>query len=1025
MASFFLDTYASGQIVESSAICLNKIDQSRIDALVEDILSRSHTPGVSIAFINGDQTMFMSYGYANMEENILVTSDTLFEIGSMSKAFTGMAILLLEDEGLLSLSDPITMYIPWLRLQFNGIHGGRRFEGDADLTVANFLFHTSGIPFRSIGYITQSVADYALEETVRTLVGMELDFFPGTRHRYATINYNVLGYVIQRISGQSYEDFMRERILEPLGLNNTHLFHAEAREAGCLAQGYKMAFFRARSYDAPIYRGSTPTGYIISNSVDMERWMRIQMGQIEISEQFNRIIERSHWGDTTVPAQGFYHYGAGWNVHIRGENIFHGGSNPTFSSMLIIQPQEGMAISILANMNSNAAGYLAWSILNIAQNREIIRYVSHPYTGLDFTFSIITVLAIIIGVLYLFLLIKSVIELFMKKKTILKMNLYKLLGFLLFVILMSFLGFSIYFLPNILFQRMPWDMVNVWASPMIMMGSILGFIAFSIFMVYVLFTFNFPKKNEKGYFSLVPLALINGAMSALIIFTINESFNRNLEYSNELLVYFIFSVLFYMYTIKLLQGRLIEISNELVYEKRIAMIDKIMCSSYQAIESVGRDRIFSGLNLDIAALSRMPGIIIGFITSLLTVIFCLALLFTRSVWAFSASLAVILLNGVVSLITSLVTSKYWEKNRDITDTYYGQMQDLVNGFKELVLNRLRRFVFWLEMKRFSRMSADLNKEASLKLLNFDLYNSIMYNLIFGVVIFAFPILILDLDANQLRENLFIVFYMIGPFGIIAGIIPQIAQVNIHWKRIKKLMFDLDKVSTGDVTIDIKTEILHPKSISIQLKEVIYSYKSENKDGQKEDSDFTLGPITVDFNSSELVFITGGNGSGKSTLGKLITGLYIPQQGEILVNGKEVELKELNELFSSVYGDFNLFKKLYGIDYLQKKDIMHSHLDMMKITDKVELSDDGEFKTLNLSTGQRKRLAFAVSYLEDKPMMILDEWAAEQDPEFRAYFYDVLLPMLKRQEKGVIVITHDDRYFNRADRVIKLEHGLLV
>ena len=135
--------------------------------------------------------------------------------------------------------------------------------------------------------------------------------------------------------------------------------------------------------------------------------------------------------------------------------------------------------------------------------------------------------------------------------------------------------------------------------------------------------------------------------------------------------------------------------------------------------------------------------------------------------------------------------------------------------------------------------------------------------------------------------------------------------------------------------------------------------------------------------------------------------------------------DLNECFTAVYSDFYLFKKLYGVDTVSKKEEIIKLINLMKLDQKVELDDNGEFKSLNLSTGQKKRLAYIVCCLDDKPFILFDDWAAEQDPEFRAYFYDELLSMLKEQGKGVIVITHDDRYFERADKMIKLERGTLI
>jgi len=997
-------------------INLMDIDQNRINSLIGNIMRRSNVPGISIAIVNGDQTEFLSHGYSCTDHGILVTQHTLFELGSLSKAFTGLAILLLEDEGKISIDDPITNYIPWLTFYYQGLNK------QVDLTISNFLFHTSGIPFRSIGNIPQSVLDTAIEETVKTLIGMNLDFFPGTRFQYATINYNVLGYVIEIVSGQSYEEFIQERIIEPLGLHNTYLFHSDAQATGLMSQGYKMTFFRATAFNAPIYRGSTPAGYIISNAIDMARWMQIQLGLIKVSDQFTRIIERSHIRDITVPSLGSYNYASGWYVHIRGYDIQHSGRNPNYSSMLIIQPNNGLGISVLANMNANAAEYLAINILNIIQGRSLTRYETFAYTTLDAMFSVVTIFSILFSISYVVLLIKSLIEIQSKKRVKTEINGAKVAGILLSLPIIAFFGFCIYYLPNILFYRLPWYVIRVWGSPMVQIGGTLGFIAFAVFMLYVLVSFNYQKEKEKGYIALIPLGILNGITSALIIFTINESFNRNMEYSRELLVYFVFALVFFVYTIKLLQGRLIVIANELAYEKRIAMINKIMRSSYQSIENIGRDRIFSGLNNDTVALSEVPGVIVNFISNALTLIFCLSFLLTRSFWAFIASLSIILLNGFISFITGRIASKYWEENRNVQDKYYNQMQDLVNGFKELVLNKLRRFAFWMDMRKYSRMSAELNKSASIKFLNFDLYNTLMYNIVFGVVVFVFPIIFLDLDINQLRENLFIVFYMIGPFSAMAWAIPRITQIKVHVNRINILINDLDGVSTDDELIDTKSPVIYPEEINIQFKDIVYRYEIMDRAEDQEKTEFTLGPITTEFRSGEIVFITGSNGSGKSTFGKLITGLYSPQEGEVLINGITRGTSYQNELFSSVYSDFNLFKKLYGIDYLKKKNVAEMYLELMKIKNKIEINHEGEFDSIDLSTGQKKRLAFVISCLEDKPMVIFDEWAAEQDPEFRAFFYNELLSMLKKQGKGVIVVTHDDRYFDRADKIIKLESG---
>jgi len=999
--------------------------RAQIDNLVGEIMRESEVPGISIGIVLGEENVCLSYGYSNVEKKVVASSQTLYEIGSMSKSFTAMGILLLEDNKRLSLDDPVSKYIPWFRTHYKGIYDGTKYDGDVEISLRNLLNHTSGIPFETIGFIPEGKSNDSLESTIRNINGIDLCYYPGDRYQYATINYDILGYIIQVVSGVSYETFMTENIILPLGLEHTYFFHDDAKTKGDLAQGYKMEFFRPIPYNAPIYRGNTPAGYIISNVEDMMRWMRIQMGDISVSEQFERIIDRSHVGDTSVASYGEYYYSAGWRINIKGRDINHGGNNPNYSSMLIMDPENGVGICVLSNMNSNASSYIANAILNIIQEKEMGKYVEDSYKQLDTVFSITIITSSVLGLLYFILICKSTIEIYKKRRIKNRLNGVKVAGLFISVPFAVFLGYCIYYLPNVMLERLPWKAVNVWGSSSIMYGSIAAYISILIFLIYVILTFNFPLKHEKGYMTLIPLSLINGIGSALIIFTINESFNRNLEYSKELLVYFIFALLLFIYTIKVLQGRMIIITNELAYEKRIEIIDRIMHSSYQSIENIGRDRIFTSLNNDCTALAQIPSLIIGFASNLLTLIFCLWYIASKSLMTFFASLGIVILNGLICYVTSRLSAKYWEENRDIQDTYFNQIHDLVDGFKELVLNKLRRVAFWQEIKVYARKSTELNKTASIKFLNYGLYNTLMYNIVFGIVVFAFPILIPDIDVNQLRENLFIVFYLIGPFSAVVGVIPQVTQININIKRIDQLITALNSDMIDNVENFNDSNELDINDINIKFNDVTYAYHSSNKENHTKDVDFVLGPINMEIRSNQITFITGGNGSGKSTLGKLITGLYPVQEGTVYVNGNVAKIKDLNELFSSVYSDYNLFKKLYGIDYDLKREEIDELLDVMKIREKVDINEKGEFKTIELSTGQRKRLAFIVCCLEDKPMLIFDEWAAEQDPEFREYFYEHLLPMLKNKGKGVVVISHDDRYFHIADQLIKLERGLLV
>jgi putative pyoverdin transport system ATP-binding/permease protein len=185
-------------------------------------------------------------------------------------------------------------------------------------------------------------------------------------------------------------------------------------------------------------------------------------------------------------------------------------------------------------------------------------------------------------------------------------------------------------------------------------------------------------------------------------------------------------------------------------------------------------------------------------------------------------------------------------------------------------------------------------------------------------------------------------------------------------------------------------------------------------------------VNVNFKPGEIVFIVGGNGSGKSTLIKLITGLYTPDRGQILFNNIPVsddDREWYRQQFSVIFYDFYLFDRLFGIKTNREIEIQN-YLALLEIDHKVTVKN-GILSTTNLSQGQRKRLALLAAYLEDRPIYVFDEWASDQDPVFKEVFYKKLIPQLKNRGKTVIAVSHDDRYFEECDRLIKLDYGRVV
>jgi putative ATP-binding cassette transporter len=236
---------------------------------------------------------------------------------------------------------------------------------------------------------------------------------------------------------------------------------------------------------------------------------------------------------------------------------------------------------------------------------------------------------------------------------------------------------------------------------------------------------------------------------------------------------------------------------------------------------------------------------------------------------------------------------------------------------------------------------------------------------------------------------------------------------------------LERVEQVNAELPIEQTVAAPQATafeSIVLEGVTHRYFRE-----KENDVFTLGPVNLSFRPGELVYLIGGNGSGKTTLAKMLVGLYTPESGRILLNGEEVgeaQRDAYRQHFSVVFSDFFLFDTLLGIRLDNVDRAAHALLEDLQLAHKVKI-ENGVFSTLELSQGQRKRLALLVSYLEDRPFYLFDEWAADQDPLFKDVFYRRLLPALKAKGKTVVVITHDDRYFHLADRYIKLDFGQVI
>ncbi|MFB9328394.1 cyclic peptide export ABC transporter [Paenibacillus aurantiacus] len=985
--------------------------QAEIEAYIERVVSKSDTPGMAVAIVQGSQTVWLKgYGKADIEAKRAVSQDTLFELGSTSKAFTGLGFLLLEKQGLLQRDDPVTRYLPWFHMTYKG--------KPAEITLGQLLHHTSGVPFDSIGRIPATEADDGLERTVRTLVGRELDHAPGEEYLYATINYDVLGLIMQTVTGQPYETFMRENVLLPLGLKHTYLFRGDAPAASSAA-GYKFKLLRPVAYDAPAYRGNTPAGYYITSASDMARWLQIQLGRTPVPDPFGELIAASHEPDRSVPpGSDGSSYAAGWSIfQSGGGEISHGGSNPNFSSQLVLRPEEGLGVAVLANMNTPDTGILGQGIMNILVGKELPKPVDDMYEGLDNTASVALAMLTPVMLLTLWFGGKASVQAargrrrFAGTPASAAMNVASLLVFV------AGLGYCLYQIPDVIYWGLNWSFVRVWAPETLIYAIVALLATVLLFGFYYIVTSLYPKPDEKPLFMLTLLSIVSGLGNAVIIFTVNETLARDQEvFQDGLLLYFLLGMGLYIVGQRLVRLRLVRIANRMVYQKRTELLDKLLHTSYQNVEKLEEGAIEAALNNDTETISDVSNIIITGATSLVTLICCFVYMGIISFPGMLVAVAVIAFAAGMHFLMGSKANQLLEQTRDIQNRFFKFIHDLRTGFKELSLSRAKRGDFQADMQSSIGTYRDKRIESDLRFANVNVVGELLFTFVVGTVAFLFPLLFKDLQVGAWRNYVFVLLYMTGPVHGILGTIPNLFRVRVSWNRLNQLSSQLDAVQVDPLRPE--SRIAASGGVKVEMRSAAYHYA--NKEGEQ----FAVGPISYTFRSGEIVFITGGNGSGKSTLAKMLTGLYAPDQGEILVDGQAVSPQQLAQRFCAIFADFHLFGKLYGIPLDGKEKEIEAFLKLLHLEDKVQVQG-GAFTTVKLSTGQRKRLALMQSYLEDRPIYLFDEWAADQDPEYRAFFYEHLLPELKAKGKCVIAITHDDRFFHLADRVIKMDMGQIA
>lgn len=459
-----------------------------------------------------------------------------------------------------------------------------------------------------------------------------------------------------------------------------------------------------------------------------------------------------------------------------------------------------------------------------------------------------------------------------------------------------------------------------------------------------------------------------------------------------------------------------EVMENALQRLRERVAEKISRARLADIEALGRGDLYTTLSEGTSHLSQVTPALMSGLQQGLLALGCL-------VYIGSISLSGFL---VFAGITALAFGLFWRFRRaqqqaraEAADTDAAMLDSLasfVDGFKEIRTNYRKSSSLH---HSFNRLAAD-NEKSRLRLSEAWAFTTLWSNVylfeLLAILVFVLPHFVADLDQSIVKLAAATLF-VVGPISTVVNVLPSVEQAQSGLRALSALEARLDQA------LDAVGQPAPPLSLEpferLEVHNATFSYRDS-----RGEAGFTSGPWSLDARPGEVIFVVGGNGAGKSTLLKLLTGLYPLAAGSISVNGRPIpDGQPLGELFAGVFFDFHLFDRLYGLEEVDPQAV-RALLVRMGLRGQVDY-EGGKFTTLHLSTGQRKRLALIVALLEDKPIYIFDEWACDQDKAFRDEFYRRILPELRQRNKLVIAVTHDERYFEIADRVLKLESGCVV
>ena len=486
--------------------------------------------------------------------------------------------------------------------------------------------------------------------------------------------------------------------------------------------------------------------------------------------------------------------------------------------------------------------------------------------------------------------------------------------------------------------------------------------------------------------------------------------------SGEYILLFVGITLAFVWVKRALSLWTMKVSQRISWSLRKQILTLVLRSGYR--QFAGRKhRIDAAIVNDVGTLTAASMSVIDLSISVVIVVSCFTYMASISLLLFGITLCIALLGVSVYLATGKRNRQYFTEARDLENRFQREFNAILNGFREIYMEPVKgRYILDRKIRKVANESYRLNVATMTSILNSSMFGQILFYLLIASTLLVLSIS-LRISPGDTLSFVFTLTYVFGSIEAVMILIPSLMRAGVSAGNLAGLKKELEEVCAEGAEAGPAA----PMSVTEELwiSEVCFSYGPEK-------GSFGIGPVNFLVRKGEIVFIYGGNGSGKTTFINVLLGLYPPSSGGIKVDGKRVgegDLKGYRALFGVVFSDFYLFDEFMN-DTEPDRERWEYYLRLFELEGKVVL-DGRLLSTTDLSMGQRKRLALIACLMENKPVLVIDEWAADQDPYFRKKFYEEILPLLREEGRTIIAITHDDRYYHCADRLFKMDEGMLA